>query len=60
MAKFEADIKGIEAILADPDLFSSDPDKFNKAISDLDRVRTKLETCEEEWIELEMLKEEAG
>ena len=60
MAKHEADIKAIESILEDPNLFSSDPDTFNKAISDLDIVKTKLEACEEEWIELEMLKEESG
>jgi ATP-binding cassette subfamily F protein uup len=59
MAKHEADIKKIEAILVDANLFSSDPDKFNKAISDLDVVKTKLEACEEEWLELEMLKDEA-
>jgi len=58
MAQHEADIKAIEAVLADPNLFSSDPDKFNKAIADLDAVKTKLEACEEEWLELEMLKEE--
>ena len=60
MTKHEANIKDIEAILADPNLFSSDPDAFNKAISDLDVVKTKLEACEEEWMELEMLKESAG
>ena len=60
MAGHEAEIAKIEAILADPNLFSSDPDKFNKAIEDLDSVKTKLEACEEEWLELEMLKEEAG
>jgi len=60
MAQHEADIKAIEAVLADPNLFSSDPDKFNKAIADLDAVKTKLEACEEEWLELEMLKEGAG
>ena len=60
MAKHEADIKEIEAILADANLFSSDPDKFNTAISDLDVVKTKLEACEEEWMELEILKEDAS
>ena len=60
MAGHEAEIAKIEAILADPNLFSSDPDKFNKAIEDLDSVKTKLEACEEEWLELEMLKEGAG
>ena len=59
MAGHEAEIAKIEAILADPNLFSSNPDKFNKAIGDLDSIRTKLEACEEEWLELEMLKEEA-
>ena len=60
MAHHEASIKSIEAILADPELFTSDPDKFNKAIADLDSIKTKLEACEEEWLELEMLKEDAG
>jgi len=60
MAKHEKDIKAIESILADPDLFSTDPDKFNKAIADLDTVKTKLEACEEEWLELEILKENSG
>jgi len=60
MAKHETDKKAIEAILADANLFSSDPDRFNKAISDLDSVKTKLEACEEEWLGLGMLKEEAG
>jgi len=60
MTQYEADIKAIEAILADSNLFSTDPDKFNKAISDLDAAKTKLEACEEEWLELEMLKEEAS
>jgi len=60
MSKYEVEIKAIESILADPDLFSSNPDKFNKTIADLDAVKTKLEACEEEWLELEMLKEDAG
>ena len=60
MARYEDDMKAIEAVLADPNLFSSNPDKFIKAIADLDAVKTKLEACEEEWLELEMLKEESA
>jgi len=57
MKTLEAQVTKIEAVLADPQLFSSDPDAFNKAISDLDVIKTKLEACEEEWLELEMLRE---
>jgi len=57
MKTLEAQVTKIEAVLVDPQLFSSDPDAFNKAISDLDVIKTKLEACEEEWLELEMLRE---
>lgn len=60
MTKYETEIKALELMLADPNLFSSNPDKFNAAIAELDNVRTKLESCEEEWLELEMMKEEAS
>ncbi len=60
MEQHEAHIETIEAILADPQLFSNDPDAFNKAIADLDIAKTALEACEAEWLELEMLREAAG
>ncbi len=57
MEQHEAHIKVIEAVLSDPQLFSDDPDAFNKAIADLDIAKTALEACEAEWLELEMLRE---
>jgi len=55
----EAKIKALEITLADAELFSKDPNAFNKAITDLDRAKTQLEACETEWLELELLKENA-
>ena len=55
-----ADIAKLEARLADADFFQKDPDGFNLVIKDLDKLRSKLESCEEEWLELEMLREAAS
>ena len=52
-----ADIAKLEAKLSDADFFQKDPDGFNLVIKDLDKLRSKLESCEEEWLELEMLRE---
>ena len=60
METLGADITKFEAELADPDLFQKDPDGFNKIIKTLDELRAKLEACEEEWLELEMMREAAS
>jgi hypothetical protein len=48
----------LEARLADPALFGKDPAGFQKIAADLDKERTDLSAMEEEWLELEMLREE--
>lgn len=60
MAAQEQQITQLEARLADPDLFSKNPDIFNQTIADLDTAKTKLEALESEWLEIEMMKEELG
>ena len=58
MAKIEADIAKLEERMADPQFFARDPDGFSKAAKVLERERETLAAKEEEWLELEMLREE--
>ncbi|MDI7923114.1 ABC-F family ATP-binding cassette domain-containing protein [Ferirhizobium litorale] len=58
MAKAEAEIAKREARMADPDLFAKDPAAFNKLAAELEKLRSGLTRMEEEWLELEMLREE--
>jgi ABC transport system ATP-binding/permease protein len=58
IAAKEAEAAKIEARMADPAFFSKDPDGFAKAAKLLEAVRADLTRMEEEWLELEMLREE--
>ena len=60
MAKLEAEIKRLTHMMSDPQLFSKDPAAFEKASLGLSQAQEKLATAEEEWLRLEMLKEELG
>lgn len=51
-------IEALENKLAEPDLYSQDPDLFNKCTEDLEKYASQLAEKEDEWLELEMLKEE--
>ncbi|MEE3099518.1 MAG: ATP-binding cassette domain-containing protein, partial [Pseudomonadota bacterium] len=59
MDRLSADIAKLEGLLADPDLYAKSPDKFAKATAALAQRRKALEAAEEEWLELEALREEA-
>ncbi len=50
-------ITQFEAKLADPDLFAKDPDGFTKIANDLEKAKSRLDTLETEWLELEALKD---
>jgi ATP-binding cassette subfamily F protein uup len=58
MAEREALIGTLEAALADGALFARDPDKFNTDAARLEAAKTELAALEEEWLHLEMLREE--
>jgi len=58
MEKVEKDIAAREAKMADPNLFARDPAAFNKLAGELEKLRGSLTKMEEEWLELEMLREE--
>lgn len=58
MEKAQAEIAKREEKMADPNLFSKDPTAFGKLADEMEKLRHKLITMEEEWLELEMLREE--
>ena len=53
IARLEAEIAKLSELLGDPDLFSENPVKFQKATQALVERQEKLETAEEEWLYLE-------
>ncbi|GGZ45467.1 ABC-F family ATP-binding cassette domain-containing protein [Asticcacaulis endophyticus] len=57
MPKWEAEIKALEAVLADPDLYAKNPKKFDATMVTLDRLKSDLEAGEMEWLGLEEMRE---
>ncbi|GAB1583280.1 ABC-F family ATP-binding cassette domain-containing protein [Phyllobacterium phragmitis] len=53
-----AEIAGLEAKLADSELYAKNPDLFAKIAAELEKKREARSAMEEEWLELEMLREE--
>jgi ATP-binding cassette subfamily F protein uup len=58
IARLNAEIADIEARMADGDFFTRDPDGFAKASLRHAEARAALETAEDQWLELELLKGE--
>ncbi|MBR0559646.1 ABC-F family ATP-binding cassette domain-containing protein [Neokomagataea anthophila] len=58
MAKLEAEATSLREALADPTLYGRDPKMFEKATARLQAAEDELATAEEQWLELEMKKEE--
>jgi ATP-binding cassette subfamily F protein uup len=58
IAALQAQISGFNGILADPDLYASDPGRFGKTTAALALARDQLIAAEEQWLTLEMLREE--
>ncbi|MFK0207508.1 ABC-F family ATP-binding cassette domain-containing protein [Agrobacterium sp. NPDC090283] len=58
MEKAQSEIAKREQRMADPELFTKDPNAFNTLAQEMSKLRDKLEAMEEEWLELEMLREE--
>ncbi|MCB1354653.1 MAG: ATP-binding cassette domain-containing protein [Rhodobacteraceae bacterium] len=57
MDRFAAEIAKLEELLADPALFTREPAKFARASEALVQRQTALAAAEEEWLELETLRE---
>ena len=60
MADLETRIAACKKALADPGLYARDRAAFEKASTDLTEAETALATLEDEWLELELLREELG
>ncbi|NNU80689.1 ATP-binding cassette domain-containing protein [Halovulum dunhuangense] len=58
--RLEAEIAKLSEFLADPDLYTTAPQKFAKATQALAERQAALEAAELEWLELEELREQAG
>jgi ABC transport system ATP-binding/permease protein len=58
IAAFQTQIAGLNAVLADPDLYASDAAQFCAAMEALAIARDALAATEERWLRLEMLREE--
>jgi ATP-binding cassette subfamily F protein uup len=54
----QAEIAKHQAALNDPQLFSRDPAKFEAASKGLEKAGAELSAAEDQWLELEMLREE--
>lgn len=53
----ESEIAALEEKMAAPDFFRIDPEGFSRAAETLSGLRDAVERMEEEWLELEMLRE---
>ena len=53
-------LKQLQATLDDPALFSRDPKRFANASEAYSKAQADLALAEDEWLELEMLREEIG
>jgi ATP-binding cassette subfamily F protein uup len=58
MEAASAEIGKLEFRLSDPALYTKEPAAYQKFAAALDAERAKLTAMEEEWLELEMLREE--
>ena len=48
----------LHGLMADPDLYARDPARFDKVSKAVDETQTALSAAEDEWLALEMLREE--
>ena len=58
IADTEGKITALEQKMSDPAFYTKDPDGFSKVAGQLEGLRASLAGMEEEWLELEMLREE--
>ncbi len=58
IAMLLAEVEKLTAVLDDPDLYANNPKRFTEMTATLQASRHALETAEEQWLELEMRREE--
>jgi ATP-binding cassette subfamily F protein uup len=54
----EGQIRDLEAAMADGSLYTADPAAFSQKAKQLDEAKLELSKNEEEWLEIEMMREE--
>jgi ABC transport system ATP-binding/permease protein len=57
MAELQTEIDRLQAFLANPDLFRTDPNRFDAVAKELQAAEAVLAAAEEQWLELEMRRE---
>ena len=57
MAAIEVEIETLNTAMADPELYTKDPDRFQETSDSLVAAQNKLAALEDEWLELEMMRE---
>jgi ATP-binding cassette subfamily F protein uup len=58
IATLEAEVAKLNGVLEDPALYSRDPQRFTATTTALEKARAALSEAEEQWLALEMLREE--
>ena len=58
ISALEQEIAALDETLADPDLYTRNPKTFNASIARRDAAHQDLKAAEEEWLALELLREE--
>jgi ABC transport system ATP-binding/permease protein len=58
IAALHGDVERLNAALADADLYTRDPARFSATTKALEAAQTALAAAEEQWLTLEMLREE--
>jgi len=56
--KMRADVAGLRLTLADPGLYKRDPAAFERAAAELEKATSGLAKAEDDWLALELLREE--
>jgi ATP-binding cassette subfamily F protein uup len=60
IAALEAELRALEAALADPGLYARDAAAFQRTAARLDAARAELAAAEERWLEIELAAEQAA
>ncbi|HXA26214.1 MAG TPA: ATP-binding cassette domain-containing protein [Acetobacteraceae bacterium] len=58
IAALQSEVAGLGSLLADPDLYARDPARFGAMTTALGHAQEALAAAEEQWLRLEMLREE--
>ena len=58
IAALQADVSRLTTVLSDPELYARDPARFTAATLSLGGAQDALAAAEDQWLALEMLREE--